>query len=125
LNNEYQREYLVNVGERPWGTYYVLANEVDHKVKRIVVYPHKRLSLQRHKLREEHWFILKGEALVAIDKKQSVLNPKEFIDIPRGTIHRITNNTDEDLVFIEVQTGDYFGEDDIERLEDDYHRIEQ
>ncbi len=122
MDIEYQSEYLVSIGERPWGFYVVLANEMDIKVKRITVKSGKRLSLQRHKKREEHWFIHKGEALVTLNGKEIPLKPGDFIDIKRGDTHRIANNGKSDLVFIEIQTGDYFGEDDIERLEDDYKR---
>lgn len=119
---EYQREYLVSVGERPWGQYLVLLNADDHKVKEITVHPGQRLSLQRHQKREEHWFIQKGRALVTLDGRETALNAGEYIDIPRAAVHRIANPGASDLVFIEIQTGEYFGEDDIERLEDDYAR---
>jgi len=118
--NEYQREYLVSVGERPWGFYVVLANELDVKVKKITVNPHHRLSLQRHQKRDEHWFIHKGEANIILDGREVTLTAGHNIDIPRGSKHRICNDRNENLVFIEIQTGDYFGEDDIERFEDDY-----
>ena len=108
---------------RPWGYYQVLADEPSHKVKRIVVYPGKRLSLQRHRRRAEHWYVIEGEALVTLDGKQIHLKKGEAIDIPPGTIHRVLNPGTANLAFIEVQTGDYFGEDDIERLEDDYGRV--
>ena len=117
---EYQREYLVSVGERPWGFYVVLANELDVKVKKITVHPHHRLSLQRHAQREEHWFIQRGIATISIDGREMNLAAGDSVDVPRGAVHRIANNRDENLVFVEIQTGDYFGEDDIERLEDDY-----
>jgi len=120
---EYQREYLVGVGERPWGSYLVLLNAPDHKVKEITVSPGQRLSLQRHKKREEHWFIQKGQALVTVNGCEVCLNAGQYIDIPRAAIHRIANASPKDiLVFIEIQTGEYFGEDDIERFEDDYVR---
>ena len=122
MNTEYQKEYMVSVGERPWGTYTVLLNGDDHKVKEITVHPGQRLSLQRHKKREEHWFIHKGEALVTIDGAAHTLSVGQYIDIPRGSVHRIENTGQGKLVFIEIQTGDYFGEDDIERIEDDYAR---
>jgi mannose-6-phosphate isomerase len=108
---------------RPWGYYEVLADERDHKVKRIIVYPGKRLSLQRHHHRAEHWLILYGEAVVVIDRKEFNLRAGQSVDIPRRSLHRILNVGTENLAFIEVQTGEYFGEDDIERLEDDYGRI--
>lgn len=122
MSEEYQREYMVSIGERPWGTYFVLANEEDHKVKRIVVNPGQRLSLQRHQKRDEHWFIQSGEAVVTLDGVDHNLSEQQYIDIPRTAVHRIANRTDKPMVFIEIQTGDYFGEDDIERLEDDYAR---
>ncbi len=122
--NEYQKEYLVSVGERPWGEYKVLLNNEDHKVKEITVKKGQRLSLQRHQKREEHWFIHKGEALVTINGVEHKLSVGQYIDIPRTCIHRIQNIGKTDLIFIEIQTGDYFGEDDIERLEDDYRRGE-
>lgn len=119
---EYQKEYLVSVGERPWGHYIVLLNSPDHKVKEITVNPGRRLSLQRHQKREEHWFIHKGKALITLNDREIELGVGQYIDIPRASIHRIANSGNVDLVFIEIQTGEYFGEDDIERLEDDYSR---
>jgi mannose-6-phosphate isomerase len=107
---------------RPWGFYEVLADEPDHKVKRITVYPAARLSFQRHKRRSEHWYIVHGDARVTLNDREIRLLGGDSIDIPAETAHRIKNNGADDLVYIEVQTGDYFGEDDIERLEDDYGR---
>ena len=121
-NLEYQREYLVSVGERPWGKYLVLLNGEDHKVKEITVHPGHRLSLQRHKRREEHWFIQRGTARVTINGVAHILSVGQYVDIPRECKHRIENIGSDDLVFIEIQTGEYFGEDDIERFEDDYAR---
>ncbi len=109
--------------ERPWGLYLVLSDEPDHKVKRITVRSGKRLSLQRHEKRDEHWYVVKGSAVVTLDDKEVSLSAGEAVDIPRGVKHRIENRDDDDLVFIEVQTGEYFGEDDIERFEDDYGRV--
>lgn len=108
---------------RPWGFYVVLSDEHDHKVKRIVVYPGKRLSLQRHSHRSEHWHVVNGEALVSLNDREIPLKKGESVDIPVGSAHRIENTGTEDLVFIEIQRGDYFGEDDIKRLEDDFGRI--
>jgi mannose-6-phosphate isomerase len=108
---------------RPWGFYTVLSDEPDHKVKRIVVYPDKRLSLQRHRLRSEHWYMIDGKALVTLNDKQIPLKKGMCVDIPAGSAHRIKNTGLENLVFIEIQQGEYFGEDDIERLEDDFGRI--
>lgn len=108
---------------RPWGYYLVLSNESDHKVKKIVVYPDKRLSLQRHRHRSEHWHIIDGKALLTLNDKQVPLKKGMSADIPAGAVHRIKNTGLENLVFIEIQQGDYFGEDDIERLEDDFGRV--
>jgi mannose-1-phosphate guanylyltransferase/mannose-6-phosphate isomerase len=118
------REEFVQVTEhRPWGSFTVLADEPDHKVKRIVVKPGQRLSLQRHKHRQEHWLIVSGEAVVTLDDNLVTIGPGQAVDIARGQVHRVENKGKEPLVFIEVQLGDYFGEDDIERLEDDYGRL--
>lgn len=108
---------------RPWGYYQVLADEPTHKVKRIVVYPGKRLSLQKHQRREEHWFFLSGRALVTRDSEQVALKKGDSLNIPRGALHRIENGGEENVILIEIQTGDYFGEDDIERFEDDFGRV--
>ncbi|MCL5445206.1 MAG: phosphomannose isomerase type II C-terminal cupin domain [Acidimicrobiales bacterium] len=114
------REY----DERPWGSYTVLDDgERDHKVKRIEVLPGKRLSYQRHSKRSEHWFVVAGKALVTLDGDQVLLGAGGSIDIPEGSAHRIENPGDEKLVFIEVQHGSYFGEDDIVRIEDDFGRV--
>ena len=108
---------------RPWGFYEVLSDEEDHKVKRITVEPGKRLSLQRHKQRREHWFVVHGESVVTVGDKETKAVSGQAIDIPQGLLHRIANTGKERLVYIEVQLGSYFGEDDIERVEDDYGRI--
>jgi mannose-6-phosphate isomerase len=108
---------------RPWGFYEVLSDQTDHKVKRISMYPGKRLSLQRHRRRSEHWHVIRGEGLATLEGKRICLRQGDSVDIPRGTAHRVQNTGDENLVFIEVQQGQYFGEDDIERLEDDYGRM--
>lgn len=108
--------------ERPWGNYQVLEDSASHKVKRITVEPGHRLSYQRHERRAEHWYIVTGSAEVVLDGVEHLLARGGAIDIPRGSAHRIGNPTEEPLVFIEVQVGEYFGEDDIERLDDDYGR---
>jgi mannose-6-phosphate isomerase len=107
---------------RPWGWYEVLADGPDHKVKKIVVYPGKRLSLQRHRRRSEHWFVFQGQATATVDGREISLGQGQSADIPAGASHRIANGGAVDVAFIEVQTGDYFGEDDIERIEDDFGR---
>lgn len=109
--------------ERPWGTFHILAESESFKVKRIEVFPGKRLSYQRHARRSEHWFLIGGTAKVTLNGKEILLKSGESVDIPVGTKHRVENpHASEKLVFIEIQTGDYFGEDDIERFEDDFGR---
>lgn len=108
--------------ERPWGNYTILDESESFKVKRIEVLSEKRLSYQRHKHRAEHWFIVSGEAVVTLDGEDYIVKTGEAIDIPLGAAHRVANRLAEKLVFIEVQRGDYFGEDDIERIEDDFNR---
>lgn len=107
---------------RPWGRYDVLAESDSFKVKTIVVTAGKRLSYQRHARRSEHWFVVKGHGTVTLDGEDITVGPGEAVDVPTGTCHRIENSGSEDLIFVEVQHGDYFGEDDIERLDDDYGR---
>jgi mannose-6-phosphate isomerase len=107
---------------RPWGYYEVLKDEPFFKVKKIVVNPGKRLSLQRHQRRSEHWFIVQGLASITLDDALLQVPAGKAVDIPCGTKHRIANAGSQDIAFIEIQTGDYFGEDDIERLEDDFGR---
>ena len=107
---------------RPWGSYFVLEDAETHKVKRIEVKPKGRLSYQYHYKRSEVWTMVKGEAIVTLDGKRIPLNAGEVMEIPREAKHRIENLGDETLVFIEVQLGTYFGEDDIARIEDDYER---
>lgn len=108
---------------RPWGSFTIL-DETDYfKVKRIEVLPKKRLSYQRHSKRSEHWFVVTGIAKVTLNGREILVRIGESIDIPAGTAHRVENpQSSEPLVFIETQTGEYFGEDDIERLEDDFGR---
>lgn len=108
--------------ERPWGNYTVLSDEDDHKVKRIVVHPGKRLSYQTHARRAEHWYVVSGTATVTLDGQDRQVGPGEAVDIAQGMAHRCANQGGDDVVFIEVQRGDYFGEDDIVRLEDDFGR---
>ncbi len=110
-------------GVRPWGYYVVLSDEPGHKVKRIVVNPGQRLSLQRHRQRSEHWYIIEGSAIVRNGVDEIHVEAGRSVDIPRLSWHRIGNPGDRPVVLIEVQTGDYLGEDDIERTEDDYGRV--
>lgn len=110
--------------ERPWGTYTVFADEPTFKLKRIDVNPHQRLSLQSHGRRDELWAIVAGEGVVVLDGLDIPVTYGKTVDIYSGQRHRIINTGDSVLTFIEVQTGSYFGEDDIVRYEDDYGRIE-
>ena len=107
---------------RPWGTFYVLQDDAVYKVKRIEVNSKQRLSYQSHKKRAEVWTIVEGNAEVILNGKGFLLKYGESIQIPLGAKHRITNSGNKKLIFIEVQTGSYFGEDDIIRYEDDYKR---
>lgn len=108
---------------RPWGSFTVLDDHSDFKVKRIEVLPGKRLSYQRHSLRAEHWFVVRGTAKVTLNDAEIIVKAGESLDIATGDAHRVENpDNSELLVFIETQTGDYFGEDDIVRLDDDFGR---
>lgn len=114
-----------NFEERPWGSFTILDEAADFKVKRIEVYPTKRLSYQKHRHRSEHWFVVRGTAKVTLNGEEILVKTGEHVNIPVGTAHRVENpDARELLAFIETQTGDYFGEDDIERLEDDFGRTE-
>ena len=109
--------------ERPWGNFTVVDEGQDYKVKRIEVYPGKRLSYQRHARRAEHWYVVRGIAKVTLNGVDILVKKGETVDIAIGDAHRVENASEsEKLIFVEVQTGDYFGEDDIERLEDDFGR---
>jgi len=109
--------------QRPWGQYKVLVDTPTYKVKEILVKPEHRLSYQMHYKRSEHWFVVSGEATVTLDDKDIIVKKGEYIDISVESKHRVANQENEDLIFIEIQTGEYFGEDDIVRIEDDYNRI--
>ena len=109
---------------RPWGTFTVLDEGDNFKVKRIEVLPGKRLSYQKHAQRAEHWFIVQGTAKVTLDDRDIVISIGAAIDIPVGSAHRVENPGNDLLVFIEVQRGSYLGEDDIVRLQDDFGRVE-
>jgi mannose-6-phosphate isomerase len=108
--------------ERPWGSWHVLYEGQGYKVKRIVVEPRQRLSYQTHTRRSEHWSVVRGTATCTIDGETNDVPVGGAVDVPAGTAHRIANRHDEVLEVIEVQRGDYLGEDDIVRLDDDYGR---
>lgn len=109
--------------QRPWGSFTILDEAENFKVKRIEVLPQKRLSYQRHQKRAEHWFVVQGTAKVTLNGAEILVKTGESIDIGVGSAHRVENPLEtQTLVFIETQTGSYFGEDDIERLDDDFGR---
>ena len=118
---------LTNVhltGHRPWGNYTILDEDNGYKIKRIVVQSGKRLSLQKHYHRNEHWIVLSGSATVTVNEKVFMVNPNESTYIKAGDVHRLENQGKLPLCIIEVQVGEYTGEDDIVRLEDDFRRAE-
>jgi mannose-6-phosphate isomerase len=109
-------------GERPWGSYVVLDENTSYKIKRIEVKPGERLSLQKHHHRSEHWIVVSGSAKVTCGEKEFHVNVNESTFIPIGQNHRLENPGKIPLVIIEVQSGEYLGEDDIVRFDDDYNR---
>lgn len=124
-----KEENYLEVGNRPWGVYYVLEDSPMFKVKKIIVHPGKRLSLQSHERRSEHWVVVSGLAAVDIRhphhkeiEQIRVHGRNEGTYIPQGHLHRLYNPGAEPLVIVEVQCGDYTGEDDITRYEDDFGR---
>ena len=108
--------------KRPWGSYTVLLSSEVCKVKKISVDPGHRLSYQYHNQRREAWTIVAGSGILTLDDIETHVEKEFVIEIPIGSKHRIENTGNEPLIFIEVQTGNYFGEDDIVRLQDDYRR---
>ena len=115
-------DWMNDIEIRPWGTYKVLLDSIYCKVKEIVVNPGQKLSYQYHLKRSEVWTIVKGGLTIILDDEKIFRKEGGSIKIPQGTKHRAWNETDTPVTFIEVQTGTYFGEDDIVRLEDDYKR---
>lgn len=108
---------------RPWGCFENLIDEPGYKVKRIIVYPHQKLSLQRHEHRSEHWTVVSGTVWVRNGEREFELNVSESTFIEERVVHRLENRTDQNVIIIEVQTGSYTGEDDIIRIEDIYGRL--
>jgi len=108
--------------ERPWGRFFVLHDEPSYKLKRIEVDPGGRLSYQYHHKRSEAWIIVEGTGVITLDGIDKEFTKGQTVLIPQGVKHRIENKRQEKVVFIEVQTGSYFGEDDVVRIEDDYNR---
>jgi mannose-6-phosphate isomerase len=110
------------VDHRPWGSFTILDEGAGYKVKRIEVLPGGRLSYQKHARRIEHWLVVQGEARFTLDGTERTVRVGETADIPIGALHRVENSGPELLIFIEIQRGDYLGEDDIVRVSDDYGR---
>jgi mannose-1-phosphate guanylyltransferase len=130
LPEDLRESNYLEVASRPWGIYYVMEDKPNYKVKKILVNPGNRLSLQSHKHRSEHWIMVTGTATVEIrnsgkEEKDWVydIQPNESCYIKANTVHRVANYGKIPLVFIEVQVGEYTGEDDITRYEDDYNRV--
>src|SRR5215207_4547875 len=122
MKEETEMDNSPKYDERPWGSFTVLDEGQGFKVKRIEVLAGKRLSYQKHARRAEHWFVVKGTAKITLNGEDFIKTAGEAIDIPVGAAHRVENPGAALMVFIEVQQGDYLGEDDIVRLEDDFGR---
>ena len=114
----------MTVESRPWGMFEVLLDTPECKVKRITVAPEQRLSYQSHEKRQEQWVVVKGNLTVILEGIEYNLLPGDSMHIGQGEKHRAWNTTKDIVQFIEVQTGTYFGEDDIIRYEDDYERVQ-
>ena len=121
-NNRAEAQLHLSV-HRPWGSYHTLAQGKNFKVKKIIVHAQQCLSLQRHQRRSEHWVIINGVATVVNGDNTFTLKANESTFIPSNTKHRLRNDTAQPLELIEVQVGDYLGEDDIERFSDSYGRV--
>jgi len=109
--------------ERPWGTFENLLDTEYCKVKQIIIKPGQAPSYQYHFKREEVWVVVQGEGELKLNGKKTKVTLGQIIHVPVEVKHQITNNNNEDLIFIEIQTGEYFGEDDIVRIEDNYGRL--
>lgn len=118
-----EQSHALITEKRPWGTFTTLLEESGFKVKKITVLPQARLSLQSHEHRCEHWVIVQGCALVTLAGEEKKLSQDQYIYIPQKAQHRIQNVGADLLILIEVQLGNYLGEDDIKRFQDDYHRL--
>ncbi len=113
------------IAHRPWGQYMKLYQEAGVWVKRVEVDPEQRLSLQRHHKRSEKWIVVMGQGIATVNGRETMLGPGAIVDIPQEAEHRIANTGKQKLVFIEVACGDYLGEDDITRIQDDYSRPQE
>ena len=124
LEEEDRTERLVHpTVERPWGAYTILTESEMYKVKRLRIDPGQKMSLQMHEMRSEHWVVVTGEVVVTRDDKSQTLKANEGVTIPIGTVHRIENQGTDPAELVEVQLGNYLGEDDIIRFHDDYGRV--
>lgn len=122
-SGESELHHIHLTAHRPWGTYTVLENTPGYKIKRIEVKPGKRLSLQKHFHRSEHWIVVSGTALITVGDRETILRENESTYIPIGEVHRLENPGKVDVILIEAQVGSYLGEDDIVRIEDDFKRV--
>ena len=111
------------VHQRPWGNYEVLLIAPNFQVKRVTIEPLRRLSLQKHSHRSENWIVVSGSGIAVLGDKEIAVSRGSYLRVSMGEVHRMHNTGQEPLVFIEVQLGDYLGEDDIIRLQDDFSRI--
>ena len=109
--------------ERPWGSYTILEEGKGYKIKRVVVKPGKKLSLQYHQKRSEHWVVVTGQAKVTIGEQEFLATVDRSVYVPKGGAHRLENSTDSITEIIEVQCGEYLEEDDIVRIKDDFGRV--
>ena len=114
--------HSVDRTQRPWGWFETLSEVPGHKVKRIRVLPGQQISLQRHHRRAEHGVVVRGQALISVGAQSLELGVGQHVDIALGEVHRLANRTREPVEIVEVQFGNYLGEDDIERMSDDYGR---
>lgn len=117
-----RRTETIERTQRPWGWFETVSEAPGNKIKRIGVLPGQQISLQRHRRRAEHWVVVQGIATVTLDAQTLTLRAGQSCDIALGQVHRLANHTSSLVEIVEVQFGDYLGEDDIERLQDDYGR---
>jgi mannose-6-phosphate isomerase-like protein (cupin superfamily) len=109
--------------ERPWGTFEVIQTEEAFQIKRLHIYPGKRISLQSHKFRAEHWFVISGKGTAEIDGAELHVSPGDSVNVPVGSKHRLGCSSETSLIIVEIQTGNSFAESDIIRFEDDFGRL--
>lgn len=112
----------MDISQRPWGRYEVLCYGQGFQTKRLEIHPGKRFSLQKHLKRQEKWIIVSGSGVATLGTRQIPVKSGSFVEVPCGEVHRMHNTGNTPLVLIEVQFGDYLGEDDIVRFEDDFGR---